>query len=133
MKHNLNSFHWATVLVVLVISITAAGCTGNQQSSGPITTPQTPIPGSNTVAIQNFAFSPLTMTISPGTTVTWINQDSAEHQILNDASGSNAGGAIFNSPVLPQGVSYSFTFNTPGTYPYHCSIHPSMKGTITVQ
>ncbi len=133
MRHNLKPLHWVMVLVILVICIAAAGCTGNPQPPGPATTQQTPIPGGNTVAIKNFAFSPATMTVTQGTTVIWMNQDSAEHQIINDASGSNPEGAIFKSNPLPNGASYSFTFNTPGTYPYHCTIHPSMKGTITVK
>ena len=133
MRIYLKSVHWVMLLIILVISIAVAGCTGYQQPPGSTTTPQTPIPGGNTVTIQNFAFSPPTMTVSQGTTVTWVNKDSADHKIINDASGSNAEGAIFNSPIIPQGGSYSFTFNIPGTYPYHCSIHPSMKGTITVR
>lgn len=120
------------LLVILVISIAAAGCTGYQQSPGPVTTQQTPIPEGNTITIKNFAFTPATMTIAHGTTVIWLNQDSPEHQIINDASGSNAEGAIFKSDPLTNGASYSFTFNIPGTYPYHCGIHPSMKGTIAV-
>lgn len=121
------------VLVILVICIAAAGCTGNPQPPGPATTQQTPVPGGTAVAIINFAFSPATITVSQGATVTWTNQDSTDHQIINDATGSNAEGAIFKSNPLPKGSSYSFTFTTPGTYPYHCSIHPSMKGTITVK
>jgi amicyanin len=121
------------LLVIMIISITAAGCTGYPQTPGPTTTSQTPGPGGNTVTIQNFAFSPPEMTISQGTTVTWMNKDSADHKIINDASGSNAEGAIFNSPIIPQWGSYSFTFAIPGTYPYHCTIHPSMKGTIIVR
>jgi plastocyanin len=52
---------------------------------------------------------------------------------ISDVSGSIAEGAIFKSPVIPKDGSYSFTFTSLGTYPYHCSIHPAMKGTITVQ
>jgi plastocyanin len=133
MKHTLKSVHWVPVLVVLIIFITAAGCTGSQQSPGTTTTPQTPVPGGATVTIHNFAFDPQTMTVSQGSTVTWVNQDSATHTIVNDASGSNAEGALFKSNSLPNGASYSFRFDSPGTYAYHCTIHPSMKGTITVQ
>ena len=133
MRIYLKSVHLVLLLVFLVISIAAAGCTGYPQSPGSTTTPATPLPGGNTVTIQNFAFSPPTMTVSQGATVTWVNQDAVNHQVINDASGSNAEGAIFNSPVIPKGGSYSFTFNIPGTYPYHCTIHPSMKGTITVR
>jgi plastocyanin len=132
MRIYLKSVHWVMLLIILIISIAAAGCTGYQQPHVSTTTPQTPVPGGNTVTIKNFAFSPQTMTVSQGSTVTWVNQDSVEHQIINDTSGSNAEGAIFKSTSLPNGASYSFKFDIPGTYPYHCSIHPSMKGTITV-
>jgi len=132
MRIYLKTVHWVMLLIILIISIAAAGCTGYQQPPGSTTTPQTPVPGGNTVTIKNFAFSPQTMTVSQGSTVTWVNQDSVEHQIISDTSGSNAEGAIFKSTPLPNGASYSFKFDIPGTYPYHCSIHPSMKGTITV-
>jgi len=98
-----------------------------------VTTPQpTTVAGNVTVAIQNFAFTPQKVTVTKGSTVTWVNQDAFEHEVVNDASGSNAAGAIFKSNSLGKGASYSFTFTSPGVYPYHCSIHPSMTGTITV-
>jgi plastocyanin len=133
MRINLKSVHWMALLVVLVISIAAAGCAGTQQPPGPSSPQQTTVPGGNSVMIQNFAFSPQAVTVAQGSTVTWVNKDSVNHQIVNDASGSHGEGAIFKSNPLPNGVSYSFKFDIPGTYPYHCSIHPSMKGTIIVQ
>jgi plastocyanin len=82
--------------------------------------------------IQDFAFNPASITVAKGTTVTWVNQDAANHQIINDAQGSITQGALFSSNALQKGASYSFTFDTPGTYPYHCAIHPTMKATVTV-
>jgi plastocyanin len=58
-----------------------------------------------------------------------MNQDGAVHQIASDAGTPVA----FNSDSLANGASYQFTFTKPGTYTYHCTIHPSMKGTIIVQ
>ena len=84
------------------------------------------------VNIQNFAFNPASITVPKGTTVTWVNQDTTNHEIVNDAQGSIAQGALFTSNSLSRGGSYSYTFENPGTYPYHCSIHPSMKATVTV-
>lgn len=78
-----------------------------------------------TVTISNFAFSPATLTVHKGTTVTWTNDDSAPHTV----TGNNGGPA---SSPLSQGKTYSYTFNTVGSFPYHCSIHPSMTATITV-
>ena len=90
------------------------------QGSAPAASPAS----SNAVSIKNFAFNPATLTVSSGTTVTWMNNDSAPHQIKSDT---------FNSSALNQGEKFEFKFDTPGTFNYSCSIHPSMKGTIIVQ
>lgn len=79
---------------------------------------------SNVISIQNFSFSPATLTVKKGTTVTWTNNDSVTHQIKSNA---------FNSSPLSSGQSFSFTFNTAGTFDYSCAIHPSMTGQIIVQ
>lgn len=80
---------------------------------------------SQSVTIANFAFSPATLTVKKGTTVTWTNQDSAPHNVR----GTNGGPS---SETLAKGQSYSFTFTTAGTFPYICSIHPNMKATVIV-
>jgi len=94
--------------------------------------PTTPIPSTVDVSLQNFAFVPPSVTISKGTTITWTNLDSAPHTIISDATTLFQTGAMFRSNQLLQGQKYSFTFNTEGTFAYHCSIHPFMTGTITV-
>jgi plastocyanin len=124
--------HLALLMVVLVVFITVSGCTGNSPSSiTPAATP-TQVPGTMTVNIQNFAFVPANITVPKGTTVTWVNLDTSTHQIRNDIHGSIAQGALFSSDSLLKDARYSFKFDTPGTYPYYCSIHPSMKGTVIV-
>lgn len=80
------------------------------------------------VDIQDFAFQPASLTIAAGTTVTWTNQDDAQHDITPDEEGAG----FARSQLLSKGESYSFTFDTPGTYTYHCTPHPNMTGTITV-
>lgn len=82
--------------------------------------------GQTAVTIQNFAFSPATLTVKVGDKVTWTNKDSAGHSATAD-DGS------FDTGVLAQGQSGSITFSKAGTYTYHCSVHPMMKGTIIVQ
>jgi plastocyanin len=77
------------------------------------------------IAIKNFAFSPATMTVRVGTTVTWTNEDSAPHTVT-DKSGT------LNSATLNTGATYKHTFTKPGQYPYICSIHPFMLATIVV-
>ncbi len=99
---------------------------------GQATPVQTTASGTLTIAIKDFAFNPGSVAVTKGTTVTWVNQDTMQHNVVNLASGSLAEGAYFKSQTLSGGQSYSFRFDNPGTYPYYCSIHPSMKATITV-
>jgi plastocyanin len=77
------------------------------------------------VNIADFAFDPASLDIAAGTTVTWTNQDSAPHTATGD-------GGTFNSDRLDQGASFSFTFDTPGTYNYFCEFHANMTATINV-
>ena len=80
--------------------------------------------GANTVSILNFAFNPSTLTVSKGTTVTWTNEDSAEHEIKSDT---------FGSSLLSKGATFSHTFDQTGTFNYSCAIHTTMQGKIIVQ
>jgi amicyanin len=77
------------------------------------------------VAIADFAFAPATLTITVGDTVTWTNEDAVEH------TATSTGGA-FDSGLLAQGESFSFTFTAAGTYDYLCTPHPTMTGRIVV-
>ena len=128
----------AIILISLEIGvIVLGGCSqygstpnnssGGNKVSAPVQTPA-PTQGSsvtsNSINIQNFAFSPATLTVKKGTTVTWTNNDSAPHQIKS---------ATFNSGQLGNGQSFSFAFDTAGTFDYSCAIHPSMLGKIIVQ
>src|SRR5580658_2478299 len=79
------------------------------------------------VSIDNFTFTPQTMTVKAGTTVTWTNKDDIPHGI---AATNNA---FKRSQALDTDDSFSFTFTTPGTYQYFCYIHPHMTGTIVVE
>lgn len=81
--------------------------------------------GEVAVAIADFAFSPADITATVGQTVTFTNNDSAPHTAtLDDGS--------CTTPNLDQGESGGLTFTAAGTYPFHCNVHPNMKGTITV-
>jgi len=78
------------------------------------------------VNITNFQFSPSPLTIKAGTTVTWTNSDAVTHTVTSDD------GTTFSSGNITNGQTFTFTFSTPGTYTYHCAIHPSMIGTVVV-
>jgi len=114
--------------VLLVLACVIAGC-ASSQSTPATAAPPVATGGGNTIAIKNFAFDPASLAVKTGTTVTWTKQDSVPHIIASDTGSP----AAFSSDSLPAGASYSFTFTQAGTYPYHCTIHPSMKGTIIVQ
>jgi len=79
----------------------------------------------NSVAIQGYAYSPSTLTIQKGANVTWKNEDSVQHDVVSDSS-------AFSSPLLNRGETYTHQFNSAGSFSYHCSPHPFMKGTIIV-
>ncbi len=83
-----------------------------------------PGPTTFTINISNFAFSPSTLTVNKGDTVTWVNLDGVAHTVV---------GSSIDSGTLATGQSYSFTFNESGTFSYYCSIHPSMQGKVIVQ
>jgi len=78
------------------------------------------------VSIANFAFAPPEITIAPGESVTWTNDDGAPHGLEFDdnAPGTN---------LLLPGASFSRRFDRPGTYDYNCSVHPYMTGRVVVQ
>jgi plastocyanin len=78
------------------------------------------------VDIENFAFSPATIEIEVGTTVTWDNHDSAPHTVTADDG-------TFDSGELAQGDMFSHTFDQPGEFSYICEIHPNMMGTVIVR
>jgi len=78
------------------------------------------------VAIANMSFSPRTLTVTAGTTVTWVNRDGDAHSVESRGKG------FASSPLLDTGRKYSYTFTTPGTYDYYCAVHASMTGKIVV-
>jgi plastocyanin len=81
---------------------------------------------SNVIVIKNFMFSPMSLTIKAGSTVTWKNLDGEPHTVANDAG-------LFRSGALDQNDTFQFKFDKPGVYKVFCAIHPYMKETITVQ
>ena len=78
------------------------------------------------VKIDNFSFTPASITIAAGTTVTWTNRDDIPHTVVSDEK-------VFKSKVLDTDEKFSYTFSKPGTYPYFCSVHPKMTGKVIVQ
>jgi plastocyanin len=117
---------FATLLVVVVIGVAATGCGGGTSSSTTAGSPSTTGASGAQVVMKGFAFSPASITIKAGESVTWTNQDGSTHTVTAD-------NGEFDSGNVAAGATFSFTFAKAGTYPYHCTIHSSMKGTVVVQ
>ena len=123
-------------LVALTAFVAACGSSSgasNTPAATPATAPSTSASATGTatvsaVAIQNFTFTPKTLTVSPGTTVTWTNNDSTPHNVMSTVSISlnSATTSTFASANLNQGQTFSFTFTKKGVYFYECSIHKSL-------
>jgi len=98
---------------------TTTGATTTTAASTTSTTTATTV---TKIDVSGLAFHPASVTVAKGTTVKWRNNDAVAHTTTGSGWNGN----------LASGASFSLTFSTPGTYAYHCNIHPSMTGTITV-
>jgi plastocyanin len=78
------------------------------------------------IKIDNFVFSPNTLTVPVGSTIHWTNHDDIPHNVVSEDKS-------FKSKVMDTDEGFSYTFAKPGTYTYFCSIHPKMTGKIVVQ
>jgi plastocyanin len=110
----------------------AFACSSN--SSSPAAPSPSPTPGGSLSAIAiptgaeslaNRAYAPDNLSIAVGSAVTWTNNDSIAHTSTSDGNGWNSG-------TIAPGAQFSFTFQNAGTFPYHCTIHPGMVGTVEV-
>jgi plastocyanin len=129
----------ARLFVIGAVVMTAA-C-GNDYSSAPTSPSPSPSPSpaptsggpSSQVTIPkgasvlgNQAFAPDQVMVAVGDTVTWMNTDTVSHTSTSDASGWDSG-------IVAPGAQFSRTFQTAGTFRYHCAIHPGMVGSVVVQ
>jgi plastocyanin len=123
--------------VVPTLLMFAIGCGGSYSSPStslsPTPSPTSPSASSSPVAIPvgaaslgRGAYVPDDLNVAVGTTATWTNTDSISHTSTSNATGWDSG-------IVAPGGQFSFTFRTAGTFPYHCSIHPGMVGTVVVR
>ena len=78
------------------------------------------------IKIDNFSFTPATLTVDAGTQIIWTNADDIPHTVVSDDQS-------LKSKALDTDETFTFTAGKPGTYSYFCSIHPKMRGTIVVR
>lgn len=127
-----------TVLALALIAIAAAIIVGFVSANDTSLTHRSNV----SLTITRGGLSKDAITISPGTTVTWKNNDSTEHSVMREHEHSDRAHAattkdnvdpdVFSSPALEPGESYSFTFKESGTTHYHDSFHPTIRGKIVV-
>ena len=110
------------VTLSIVALLMLAPVAGAQQDQGVVSVP---IQDVVTVSIHDFSFDPAQTTVAPGTVVMWSNDDNVAHTVTAD-DGS------FDSETLNPGDSFMVMFEGSGTVSYHCEIHPSMMGSVTV-
>jgi amicyanin len=104
-------------LAVLFTTLAAAPCLAEDaNNAGPVAT----------VSMDHNTFIPAEITVAPGTTVTWVNNEAMPHTVVDQNK-------AFRSKTLIKDASFSFTFTTAGDYDYLCSIHPNMKGKVIVK
>jgi len=104
------------VVTALVVAALAAGALASQGAPA----------ADAEVQIDQYAFLPQRVTVKAGTTVTWSNDDDDSHTVASSSK-------LFKSKALDTGDKFSFTFTTPGTYDYICSVHPYMTGAVVVE
>ena len=112
-------FRTAAMASLILLSAGSKNVTVNAQQGAP---------SSAEVKVDNFSFSPATLTVAAGTTVTWTNRDDIPHTVV-----STDDPKVFKSKVLDTDEKFTFTFSKAGTYPYFCSVHPKMTGTVVVK
>ncbi|MDB5970652.1 MAG: hypothetical protein JWQ90_3102 [Hydrocarboniphaga sp.] len=106
-------------------AVTIAPTVRTAENAAPLPAESAPAPAAAaSVTIKDFAFSPSTLTVPVGTTVTWTNADGSNHFVAFPDQKSDR---------LKMGATYSRTFSSPGVYEYACILHPEMKGTVVVQ
>lgn len=122
------SWTWRAMLVgaAVVALFSPPGTVQAGHAMAPTSTIQVAQAADAQVTIDNFVFSPPTLTVATGTTVTWTNQDDMVHTVT-------AANGLFRSKGLETGDAYSYTFTTTGTYTYYCALHPKMTATIIVK
>jgi len=119
MKNNnvwIASFTAAVIIAMVLLVAGSPSVKANDQ----------PTAAGAAVNIDNFVFGPQTITVPVGATVTWTNKDDIPHTSVSTEG-------VFKSKVLDTDEKFSYTFTKAGTYPYYCTIHPKMTGTVVVQ
>jgi plastocyanin len=115
-----------SLVFAAALAAAAAGCGGNDPAPGPSPGTTTVAIGAGASTLTTTAFGANPLTVAVGSTVRWVNNDNTAHDATSN-------GGVFASGTLAPGAQFQFTFASSGSFPYRCTIHPNMVGTIVVQ
>ena len=115
----------AAILIGAAIA-TACSSTPSDPLVIPGDTPDSLAPDGAVIELVDVTLKPRVVEITEGGSVVWVNRDRTAHQLVSLAPN------VFETPRLNEGESHVQSFTKPGTYPYYCTIHTEMKGTIVV-
>jgi plastocyanin len=136
-QYRLTHHGWAALTAAMAVALVPAltrpsAAQGHRLASqlstlnSQLSTPAAASAAKQQVKIDNFSFMPKTLTVPVGTTVTWTNHDDVPHTVVSTKK-------VFASPALDTDQQFSYRFTARGTYPYYCSVHPVMTGTVVVK
>lgn len=117
-KRSVSAASLAALALIAIVLVTLSSSVGAQAAQ--------PAAAATDVKIDNFAFTPQTVTVTVGTTVTWTNRDDIPHTVVSTDG-------VFKSKVRDTDETFAYKFDKAGTYSYFCSIHPKMTGKVVVQ
>jgi plastocyanin len=124
------------LILVLATGLLLTGCSASSS-------PATKSSDGGAVRIQGIAFAPGKLTVTDGTSVTWTNKDNVMHTVTSGKPGKDPipgvskgtkaqPSGVFDHSMSSSGATFTFSFKDPGTYPYFCKVHSSMRGVIVV-
>ena len=116
------------IILIILSMLFVLGCKTSTEATQPSPNPS---PNANTITIRDNTFSPATITVDPGTTITWVYNGSAVHTVTSGTRNNHTG--LFNSGDLRNGNTFQFTFTDSGTYHYHCHYHVGMDAVVVVR
>lgn len=124
------------LITVVALALVVAACGGPRETAPALSPPggdpaTAPPTGESNVTIQGNSFEPESVTVPRGGTVTWQNDDQAEHTVSHGTGGDLHGSPLFDMPLSP-GTTASFTFAEAGSFPVTCKIHPEMQMDVDV-
>ena len=117
---------WGLGVAILLATLAAGPRQSIFAATPPANSSSEVATGEVSIKIDNFSFSPATITVPAGTTVRWTNRDDIPHTVVSDDK-------AFKSKALDTDENFTYTFTKPGTYGYFCSIHPKMTAKVVVQ